>query len=312
MKKSVIYKIDSLYRDDFRITGYTFGEGEKALCIVGSIRGNEIQQIYTCSRMIQTLKKLEVDGMIAKGKQILVIPACNPYSINIEKRFWPTDNTDINRMFPGYALGETTQRIAAGIFDVVKEYKNGIQLASFYMPGEFMPHVRMMTTGFENTELAKKFGLPYIVLRNTRPYDTTTLNYNWQIWETNAFSLYTTGTYNIDREGAEKGRQAMLNFMINEGILLGDETENVVSSTISDEELISVRAAKAGLFERYVKTGRFVQKGELMARVLDPYDGEVRHVVHAPESGVVFFAYNQPMTYANTAVFKLIPEDKTV
>lgn len=41
--------------------------------------------------------------------------------MNIKKRFWPTDNTDINRMFPGYDLGETTQRIAAGVFEVIKD-----------------------------------------------------------------------------------------------------------------------------------------------------------------------------------------------
>ena len=42
MKKSVLFKINSLYRDNFRVTGYTFGSGEKALCVVGNMRGNEI------------------------------------------------------------------------------------------------------------------------------------------------------------------------------------------------------------------------------------------------------------------------------
>ena len=41
----------------------------------------------------------------------------------IKKRFWSIDNTDINRMFPGYDKGETTQRIAAGIFEKIKDYK---------------------------------------------------------------------------------------------------------------------------------------------------------------------------------------------
>ena len=50
-------------------------------------------------------------------------------------------------MFPGYDQGETTQRIAAGVFDIVKEYTYGVQLASFYMPGAFVPHGRMMKTG---------------------------------------------------------------------------------------------------------------------------------------------------------------------
>ena len=120
MKKETLYEIKAIYRDDFRVTGYTFGEGEKALCIIGSMRGNENQQLFCCSRLVARLKRLEEENALVPGKQILVIPCANPYSINTKKRFWCTDNTDINRMFPGYALGETTQRIAAGIFEAVK------------------------------------------------------------------------------------------------------------------------------------------------------------------------------------------------
>ena len=58
------------------------------------------------------------------GYEILVIPSANPYSMNIEKRFWPIDNTDINRMFPGYVKGETTQRIAGGIFEKIQDYQS--------------------------------------------------------------------------------------------------------------------------------------------------------------------------------------------
>lgn len=51
--------------------------------------------------------------------------------MNIHKRFWPVDNTDVNRMFSGYDKGETTQRIAADIFEAVSGYDYGIQLARF-------------------------------------------------------------------------------------------------------------------------------------------------------------------------------------
>ena len=102
------------------ITGYQFGSGEKSVCIIGSMRGNEVQQLFSCSKLIQRLKILEEQNLIKEGKSILVIPCVNSYSMNIGKRFWPTDNTDINRMFPGYSEGETTQRIAAGVFDIIK------------------------------------------------------------------------------------------------------------------------------------------------------------------------------------------------
>ena len=64
MKRETLYQIHSLYRDDFRVTSFTFGEGEKSLCVVGSMRGNEFQQIYACSRLIQRLKVLEEKGRI--------------------------------------------------------------------------------------------------------------------------------------------------------------------------------------------------------------------------------------------------------
>ena len=53
----------------------------------------------------------EAEGRLVPGRQIMVIPSINPNSMNIGKRFWGIDNTDINRMFPGYDQGETTQRI---------------------------------------------------------------------------------------------------------------------------------------------------------------------------------------------------------
>lgn len=153
--------------------------------------GNEIQQLYVCSQLVKALEELEKKGAIAANNEILVIPAVNVYSMNIERRFWALDNTDINRMFPGYSEGETTQRIAGGVFEKVKDYDYGIQFASFYTPGDFVPHVRIMDTGFTNESLSNLFGLPYAVIRKPRPIDTATLNYNWQIWERNAFSVYT-------------------------------------------------------------------------------------------------------------------------
>lgn len=306
MKKRLIFEIPSLYRDDFRVTGYEFGEGEKSVCIVGNMRGNEVQQLYVCSQMVKRLKRMEEDGRLTPGRSILVIPSLNPYSMNIKKRFWPTDNTDINRMFPGYDLGETTQRIAAGVFEAVKDYTYGIQFTSFYMPGRFTPHVRMMEAGFENVELARKFGMPYVVLRRTRPYDTTTLNYNWQIWETHAFSVYTTSTSQIDPESAGMAVRSLLNFMAKEGIAEYHGHDGYLSQVVEDTDMVPVRTQTAGIFEPVVGVGREVVRGQILARVIDPYEGEVKETLTAPADAVVFFVRDEPLTYANTAVFKLV------
>lgn len=219
MIKETLFELPSPYRDPLHVTGYRFGRGEKSVCIVGAMRGNEIQQLYICSQLVRILQQFEKKGQLVKGNEVLIVPSVNHYSMNIGRRFWAMDNSDVNRMFPGYDRGETTQRIAAGVFDCVRGYRYGIQFASFYVPGDLIPHVRMMDTGYQSTSLANLFGLPYTLIRKPRPYDTGTLNYNWQIWDTNAFSVYTKETDHIDEASAHLAVVSVLRFFIPHGYL---------------------------------------------------------------------------------------------
>ncbi|MCQ2544478.1 MAG: M14 family metallopeptidase [Lachnospiraceae bacterium] len=309
MNKKIIYEIKGMYRDDFRITGYEFGEGEKSVCIIGNSRGNEVQQTYCCSQLVKKMKQLEEEGRIKIGHKILIIPSINPYSMNIQKRFWPTDNTDINRMFPGYDLGETTQRIADGVFSEIKDYEYGIQFTSFYMPGDFVPHVRYMKEGYTTEDDAQKFGMKYIVERTVRPYDTATLNYNWQVWDTKAFSLYTNTTSNISKTGAGQAVMSIMNFLANTGIIKYDAIVKKKARVLNDTELVSVRTAKSGFYEALVKAGDKVEAGTPLANIVNPYDGDVLETLYAPIDGVIFFIHNEPLTYANTAVIKILGDD---
>ncbi|SDB58535.1 M14 family metallopeptidase [Butyrivibrio sp. INlla16] len=306
MKKKTIYEIKGLYRDSFRITGYEFGKGKKALCIVGSMRGNEVQQLYCCSQLVKKFRQLEEENRISKDIKILIIPCSNPYSMNIQKRFWTIDNTDINRMFPGYGLGETTQRIADGVFSKIKDYEFGIQFTSFYMPGEFIPHVRMMDEGYSDVDTALKFGLPFVVKRTVRPYDTATLNYNWQVWNTKAYSLYTSTTSRIDKKSAGQAVLSVLRFCKSQGFVKYHEHGEHHTRIIDDKELISVRTAKSGLFEPLVKVGEEIDEGTPLAEIINPYDGSIMETLYAPKKGTLFFMHSDPITYADTAVIKMV------
>ncbi len=307
MKKTTVYELRTLYRDNMRVTGMEFGSGEKSAVIVGGIRGNEVQQVFTCAMLVKKLKELEADGRINAGKSILVVPVINSYSMNIEKRFWSTDNTDINRMFPGYDKGETTQRIAAGVFNAVTGYKYGVHFASNYIPGRFVPHIRIMKTGWEDAETAKDFGLPYVVMRDPRPYDTTTLHYNWQIWETKAYSLFTNQTESIDPDGADEAVKAVLNFLNARGIIRFDNHRGYISSFIEEKDMVSVKSNTAGIFRCFSDTLKTVKRGQALAEILDPLDGSVKAEVKSPVDGTVFFTQEKSFAHANAVLFKIIP-----
>lgn len=309
MEEKLLFELDSVYRDNMRIKGFSFGKGEKSVCIVGATRGNEVQQVYICSQLIKIFRQLEKQGKIKDNKSIMVVPTVNSYSMNIAKRFWSTDNTDINRMFPGYNLGETTQRIAAGVFENVSDYEYGIQFTSFYMQGSFIPHVRMMKTGFENIELAKDFGLPYVFRREARPYDTTTLNYNWQLWETKAFSVYTNATDSIDIVSAREAINAVLSFLNKNGIIEFSCHQGYVSQFIEGQTLVNVKSNVSGIFIRYANVNSSVKKGDTLAEIIDPYTGLPVDTVKSPVNGIVFFHADQPVIYSQAPLYRIIPTD---
>lgn len=306
MRTEIVYSLGAPYRENMDVKGYYFGKGEKSVCIVGAIRGNEVQQLYICSQLIKAFSELEKRGAIVAGNEILVIPSVNRFSMNIGKRFWAIDNTDINRMFPGYDQGETTQRIAAGLFEVVQHYAYGIQFASFYLPGDFVPHVRMMDTGYQNASLADLFGLPFSVIRQPRPIDTTTLNYNWQIWETNAFSIYTKETDLMDEESAKQAVSAVLRFLSRMGIIRYQCHGGYISTTIQEEELAVIRSATGGLYRRKKRPGEEVECGEILAEVLHPYEGYVMEQIVSPTNGTIFFAHRKPLVTESEIVYKVI------
>ena len=307
MKIQTIFSMSSAYRDDFRVKAYTFGHGEKALCIVGSMRGDEMQQQYVASTLVRLLREAEQQGRIAEGVSISVIPSANPSSINIEKRFWALDGTDINRMFPGYDQGETTQRIAAAVFDFVKDFRYGIQLASYYLPGHFLPHVRMIHTRFENVEEARRFGMPYVVVSEPKPFDTVLLNYNWQIWDTQAFSLYAGTTEVIDPQAAETSLQAVCRFLAAKGMVhLPCREELPPSSVLSESDMLDIKAPRAGLLMMHCAPGQRVKRGEHLASILHPYEGHEVYRITSPADATVFFLRHKSICFQQTLLFRLI------
>lgn len=306
MREETIFEMTSSCRDNFRIRGYRFGEGAKTIAIVGAMRGDEVQQQYICAQLVNRLTAIERQGGIVKGKSILVIPSCNPFSMNVSRRFWAMDNTDINRMFPGYDNGETTQRIAAAVFDALKGFEYGIQLASYYVPGDFIPHVRMLKTGYEDVETARLFGMRYVTTYKPRPFDTTLLNYNWQLWNTKAFSVYAGKTSQVDQTAGNENVDAILRMMSRARILAthfgGAAFE---SETIDESTLLHIKAQHAGILLRQVSAGSRVHRGQSLANIIHPYNGQILSDVKSTVDGTVFFAHNHPVVLQNALLFKI-------
>lgn len=166
MEEKVLYSMESPFQQEINVKGYYFGKNEgkeHSACIVGALRGNEYQQLYICSKLIDVLKKIEKHGDIVGENGILVIPSVSNMSMDFGKRFWISDDTDLNRLFPGNPSGESGK--PCGICDYGNDKRIPIWHSSAILLswGTFMPHIRLLDPEHGSTSLANLFGLPYVI-----------------------------------------------------------------------------------------------------------------------------------------------------
>lgn len=242
-------------------------DGGKRLCVVTGIHVDELEGQYVAFLLNQELQR---HPEYLRGT-VDIYPAMNPLGINTIQRGVPLFDLDMNRIFPGYMQGETTQRIAGAFFDVVKGYRYGIHFASFYLLGDFVPYVRIMDTGYQTSSLGNLFGLAYAVMRTPKPIDTTTLNYNWQIWESNAFSIYTRETAHIDEESAAQAVSAVLRYLSRVGVVKYTCHSGYLFTVINENDLATVLTPAGGIFRALRVPGQEVEYGDTIGEILDPF-----------------------------------------
>ena len=322
MIEQIIAKFSMPYRESLVMQAFSFGiddEGrtlgggaltdgmDRALCLVAGLRGDEVQQTFICARLVDRLRQLEAEGALVPGNLITVIPCANPASMAIGWRFWPGDKTDINRMFPGYDHGETTQRIAATLFEQVKGFRYGVHFGSFYLQGDFLPHVRVMHGPGSTGNHGADFGLPYVLHHIPGSFDTTTLHYNWRLWDTEAYTLYTKETALVDEKSADEVVQAVLRFAGARGIVRWPDQPSRPTTELSERSLVGVAVPTGGVFCPKTQIGDTVSKDQELAVIIDPLRGSTLAKLEAPCDGVVLYTTRTPLVNEDTLAFQLVP-----
>ena len=290
MEEKVLYSMESPFQQEINVKGYYFGKNEgkeHSACIVGALRGNEYQQLYICSKLIDVLKKIEKHGDIVGENGILVIPSVSNMSMDFGKRFWISDDTDLNRLFPGNPSGESGSRVAYAIMETTKGYRYGIHLPSFYLGGTFMPHIRLLDPEHGSTSLA-------------------TLHNNWQRNGTEAFSLYTGMTGKIDDELAAQAVSSILRFLTRMGIIRYYSHSGYIASVLKEGDLEPIMTEAAGIFIKKAECGQEVSRGDVLAQIMKADSGEIISEVKAPTDGIIFYAETRPVVYSNLLVFQII------
>lgn len=305
MKRINILTLESPNRAPLKVDGFVFGEDTKgpSIAVIGSMSGDHVNQLYVASKLVNYLRLKEEEGKVT-GK-ILIIPAINTYALNMGETFWPLDKTDINMMFPGYAEGETTQRIAANVFEALRGYEYGIILEGRRDLGMCLPYVKLIRSGYEDLESAKELGMRFIHYRDHSPIETVMLQYNWQLWETKAASIVFGKDGTIDQKTSEEVQAAVLRLMAKKGIVDFTVFNGYESNVIVPDQISILKATRAGIFDSLVLCGTYVKQGDLLGRITDSLSGEKLEKIIAPCEGVVTCQYSYPLIFQNSIAFRI-------
>lgn len=75
---------------------------------------------------------------------------------------------------------------------------------------------------------------------------------------------------------------------------------------VDEDDMINVKSTAAGIYRQVLDAGDEARRGDVLARVIHPYEGEILAEITAPADGVVFFAHKKPLVTENSMAFKMI------
>ncbi|MDD5387363.1 MAG: M14 family metallopeptidase [Sulfuricurvum sp.] len=306
MRRFDIVTLESPNRAPLRIEGFLFGEEKSkgpSVAIIGAMSGDHINQLYVASGLVEYLRTKEEEGKIIG--RILIIPAVNAYALNMGEKNWPLDKTDLNMMFPGYAQGETTQRIASQLFGELKGYDYGIILEGRRDQGMCLPYVKLIQSGYEDLECVKDLGMGFVHYRPHEPVETAMLQYNWQLWETKAFSIVFGKNGSIDQSISDEVHTAIVRFLSKRNMLDFYVFEGRKSNILDPNRITVLKASRAGIFISQVACGSPIKKGEVVGVIMDALSGKKLEKMLSPCEGIVTCQYSHPLIFQNSIAFRI-------
>jgi predicted deacylase len=298
-------------REGFDIPCHEIGpkSAYPAVALVAGLHGDEINGVFILSRLADFLNNVEAGKYpeLKLIKRVLLIPAVNVLGVNLRTRTWPFDKTDLNRMFPGNTIGETTERIAYAVLEATKRADYRIDIHTASADFEEVPQVRLYGPSDAERETARLFGLPAVMERSLSPVFTTTMMYSWKVWPGQSFVFRVGQAGTVQLAHCQRVFRSMVAFLGKVGVLEG------VEIAVEDEEVcyfdkgsaFRVFAEKAGTFVSDSAVGRWVRAGQELGYIYDSFGGNVIEKVVAPVAGLLTGIRRHPLLFEGDLILRV-------
>jgi uncharacterized protein len=273
-------------------------QGPTVLLTAG-IHGNEINGVEIVRQIIR--KKYNVPAI----GTIICIPVVNVFGFINQERAFP-DGRDLNRMFPGSKQGSLAARFAYNIMKDIVPHVDYI--LDFHTGGDERfnySQIRMDASDEESLELAKVFGTKFILNSENRSKSfrqaATDLGKKVLLFEGGK-------SLDLDRIVTQKAIQGTAKILRHLHMANKNMEDEINSAEIEDQYLLQsttwVRSPLSGMYRNFVKLGSFVQKGDNIGSISDPYGGTEKKV-KSPCDGFVICSNHAPIVNQGDALMHI-------
>lgn len=266
--------------------------------ISAAIHGDELIGVEIVKRLLARKEIKKIHGTL------ICIPIVNPYGYNNNTRYLP-DRRDLNRSFPGSEDGSLASRMAHTLLnEVVYKCEYGIDIHSGAIHRTNFPQIRLDLENKEELKLANAFGAPVILQSPLRPgtlrKSCTDKKINTLLYEGGEALRFDEYAINIAVHG-------ILNVMREIKMLKIDDEDDMLNITrpvIVAQSSHWIRAQNSGSLRTNKKLGSFVQQGDLLGVISDPF-GQRKFGVHASKGGIIIGAITMPLVNRGNALFHI-------
>ena len=278
----------------------------KVLALVAGVHAYEYPPILALYRL-----KALIDPKALRGTVVMVHIANLPSFKRRTIYYGPDDWKNLNRVFPGDANGTTSQRIAAVINDEIVG-RADVLLDMHCGDGNeaLIPYTYWMISGDKafdarTRDLALAFGLPHIIIDDTRGRDLKDSKYLGNTAILRGKPAITTEAGFLGRSDEDdilRNVNGVLNVMRLLKMIGG--TPQPVKDPVWIDKYEVVNSSADGLFYPKVDMGAAVAEGQIVGTLKD-YWGKTHEDVKAPFAGLILYIIGTPPANKGEPLFEV-------
>lgn len=270
-------------------------DGPTVLLLAG-VHGDEINGIEIIRNFLfhMNAKKL------IKGT-LIIIPVLNIFGFINFNRSVP-DGKDVNRSFPGSLKGSLASRIARTLtkhilpkVDYIMDFHTGGDSRFNY------PQIRFTKSDVKALELAKVFGAPFIIESGLISKSLRKACKDLQI----PSLVYEGGeSVRLDGHAINVGITGIKNCLSYLNMILENKSNDPLDEPIIISKTTWIRAEHAGIFIWKKSSGEFIESGDVLGNIHDPY-GEKSILVKSKIPGYIIGHNNASVVNYGDALFHI-------